>query len=262
MSKKGFYKTLFHVKFMKFLYAYLLLLIFRFFKKVSLTRYVILPINNLKYKVFIPLDRNVEDFEEALMYAYFGDMYEILPEFKPKQNYTIVDVGSHYGFYTLKVASKALKVISLEPYLKNYYVLIHNLLINRLHNVKAIPVAAGSKKTKASIKSLTDGISWVVFEREGPLVLIVPLDELLQKLGITSIDIVKIDVEGYEVEVLKGLMTYIANGKVRRIVAEIHNKHLLIEALSILSPHFNHIKIFNVSDDLFIIYVSLGRLSS
>lgn len=260
-KNKGFYKTLFYIKFVKSLYAYLLLLIFKFFKKVPLVRYIILPIN-LRYKVFIPLDRNIEDFDEALTYVYFGDMYEILPEFKPKWNYIIVDVGSHYGLYTLKVASKALKVISLEPNPRNYYVLIHNLLINKLCNVEAIPVAAGSKKTKAFIKSLTDEISWVVFEGKGASTLIVPLDELLQKLGITFIDIVKIDVEGYEVEVLKGLMTYITNGKVGRIVAEIHNKHLLIEVLSILSPHFNHIKVFNVSNDLFIIYISLGGASS
>ncbi|MEM1510499.1 MAG: FkbM family methyltransferase [Thermofilaceae archaeon] len=256
MSKnKGFYKTLFYMNITKSLYACLLLLIFRLFKVMRLTRYVILPLN-LK-KVFIPLDRNLEDFEEALKYAYFSSMYEILPEFKPKRDYTVVDVGSHYGFYTLKVASKVREVISLEPNPRCYYVLVHNLLINKLSNVKAIPVAAGSKKARAFIKTFSsDEISKVTFKEEGASTLIVPLDELLQMLGISSIDIMKIDVEGYEVEVLKGLMTYIKNGKVKKIVAEIHSKHLLREVLNILSPHFHHMRIFNVSDDVFIIFIS------
>lgn len=257
MSKnKGFYKTLFYINITKSLYACLLLLIFKLFKVMRLTQYIILPLN-LKYKVFIPLNRNLEDFEEALKYVYFGIMYEMLPEFKPKCNYTVVDVGSHYGFYTLKVASKVRKVLSLEPNPRCYYVLVHNLLINKLSNVKAISVAAGSKKTRAFIKSFTDGISQVTFKEEGAPTLIVPLDELLQMLGISSIDIMKIDVEGYEVEVLKGLMTYIKNDKVKRMVAEIHNEHLLREVVDILSPHFHHMRIFNVSDDVFIIYISL-----
>ncbi|MEM3980952.1 MAG: FkbM family methyltransferase, partial [Ignisphaera sp.] len=162
----------------------------------------------------------------------------------------------HYGFYTLKIASKVREVLSLEPNPRCYYILVHNLLINKLSNVKAIPVAAGAKKTRAFIKSFTDGISQVTFKEEGASTLIVPLDELLRMLGISSIDIMKIDVEGYEVEVLKGLMTYIKNGKVKKIVAEIHSKHLLREVLNILSPHFHHIRIFNVSDDVFVIYIS------
>ncbi len=157
---------------------------------MRLTQYIILPLN-LKYKVFIPLDRNLEDFDEALKYVYFGIMYEILPEFKPKCNYTVVDVGSHYGFYTLRVASKARKVLSLEPNPKCYYVLVHNLLINKLSNVKALPVAAGSRIAKAFLKSRTDLISRVVFKGEGIPILIAPLDEILRQWEISYVDIMK-----------------------------------------------------------------------
>jgi len=66
-------------------------------------------------------------------------------------------------------------------------------------------------------------------------------------------------VGGYEVEVLKGLMTYIKQGKVKRLVMERHNKHLLAETLNILKPYLHYSKIFKISSDSFIAYISLKR---
>lgn len=49
---------------------------------------------------------------------------------------------------------------------------------------------------------------------------IIRLDQFIQLHGITSIDLMKIDVEGHELEVLKGLGTYLTDGSIKKIQFE------------------------------------------
>ncbi len=54
----------------------------------------------------------------------------------------------------------------------------------------------------------------------------VRLDSLLKNLGISEVDLLKIDVEGAELEVLKGISKYLRSKKVKNIIVEIFPERL------------------------------------
>lgn len=69
------------------------------------------------------------------------------------------------------------------------------------------------------------------------------LDNVCRNLGVQTIDLLKIDVEGYEAEVLKGAHAALSSGKVRSILLEFTfvspgkgNNSSLLELADLLSP--------------------------
>ena len=123
-----------------------------------------------------------------------------------------IDIGAHLGRYTLPIAKavgeKGL-VIAVDASGKNYYCLKKNIESNNLHNIIAINVAAwsndenlkfypGESSGKGSIRK---GSGQEHVEVNGR-----SLDSLLEELNReVPVNWIKIDVEGAELEVLKGL---------------------------------------------------------
>ena len=64
---------------------------------------------------------------------------------------TVIDAGAELGGFTLSVANRSDKVISIEPDPLNFHLLRWNVLINRLHNVVLIRTAHWNKKKKIPI---------------------------------------------------------------------------------------------------------------
>lgn len=59
-----------------------------------------------------------------------------------------VDVGAHIGKYTVMMAKRCKKVISIEPSPDNFRVLQANIRMNKLRNVQALNIACYSRKAK------------------------------------------------------------------------------------------------------------------
>lgn len=144
-----------------------------------------------------------------------------------------IDVGSHQGRYTL-LASKKIGVngliIALEPVPETFQVLMENIKVNRLNNVIALPLAAWNTYTVvdfivppgrsgATAKSLKH-FSGLPIRGYKIRVIAMDLDTLILKiLKLKRADVIKIDAEGYEVEILEGLSQ----------VLRIHRPILIIE---------------------------------
>lgn len=134
-----------------------------------------------------------------------------------------LDVGAHFGKYTIPVAKKAEKVISVEAAPKTFRVLKGNIKLNHLKNVDAVNLAAWNKsdhlqffvKTYAGTNSLKHSGSHV--ERT-IMVRAEKLDKILDALKIDWVDWVKVDVEGAELEALEGLSEHLAKCRPRLIV--------------------------------------------
>ena len=132
----------------------------------------------------------------------------------PKEGDIVVDVGGAFGFYTI-LASKRVgsrgKVIAIEAQHDSFEMLNRNIKLNRLTNVITLNCAVYSKETKVKLYSSYS----IMTERAGKNtnkfveVNANTLDNLLsqQQNGINHADInwIKIDVEGAEFEVLKGV---------------------------------------------------------
>jgi len=142
-----------------------------------------------------------------------------------KMNFnTSVDVGANNGYYTNLLLGVSKKVISFEPI---HYLYKLNLRLFKNKNVVIYNVALGDKETfgKLNIPQNNDPESSLVNKFKNSIVQKVRIttgDKLLKK--IKKIDFIKIDVEGYEIFVLKGLKKTIYKS-LPIFLIEIEKKH-------------------------------------
>jgi len=155
---------------------------------------------------------------------------------KPTKGEVFVDVGAHIGKYTIqiaKVVGESGLVVAIESHPKNYKVLLENIRLNGLKNVIPVNIAAwcsegrvrlfiGDKNGHHSIKRDFGRGSLVVKARA--------LDDVLEELRVEKVNWIKIDVEGAELEVLKGLQNTLRKYR-PTVIAEITREHYEIEDL-------------------------------
>lgn len=156
----------------------------------------------------------VSPLSEAKELKMLLDKPKILRKLANKNDYQIVfiDVGAHIGKYTIILSHLVHKVVALEPDPRNYTVLKYNIKLNNIHNVIALQIAASSKEriVRLAVDDTYTAQSSVVEECSADRsirVQALPLDTLLERLGLasdTTYYIIKIDVEGHEVDILKG----------------------------------------------------------
>lgn len=125
---------------------------------------------------------------------------------------TVIDVGANIGYNTLhaaRLAGASGRVVAVEPTPDNLEVLRRNLAAAQLTNVVVAPVAAGRAASTrdlfvrgqiSAVNSLFPESCYAAVTAVLP-VPVVPLDDLVEGAA----DVVKIDVEGAELEVLEGM---------------------------------------------------------
>jgi FkbM family methyltransferase len=122
-----------------------------------------------------------------------------------------VDVGAHIGKYTVALGNKIGKsgiIISIEPETENFNLLKKNVALNKLTNVHLQNVACAGQEGEATLYVHKDRPTLHSFYlNRGPSqikVKTVKLDTIIQDLKINRVDLLKIDVEGAEIDVIKG----------------------------------------------------------
>jgi|GEM_PF-1148876 len=131
------------------------------------------------------------------------------------------DVGANIGLFSLYAANKvtnAGKVFSFEPAPITYQRLMSNVVLNELVNVKSENIGLSSNEAILKFNvSLTGYDAWNSFaelneigETETIEVPVISLDRYIQKNNITKIDLIKIDVEGWELNVMKGAINLLS----------------------------------------------------
>lgn len=165
------------------------------------------------------------------MLAFRGDVYisrslELYGEFSSRERklfdklvkpeMTVVEAGANIGTHTLALARACAPgpLYAFEPQQRVFQVLCANLALNDIANVVASPDACGEAPGTATIPPLDygaranfGGVSLGSEGGPGLRVRVFPLDEL----ELPACDLLKIDVEGFEPQVLKG-----AAGTIRR----------------------------------------------
>jgi FkbM family methyltransferase len=145
---------------------------------------------------------------------------------------TVYDVGAFHGLLTLFFASRAKAVVCFEPNTQNHKRLMENLMLNGIKNVEVRKVGVGSRReTRRMVGSplmsggasvdgktveelLRAGVGTVVEE-----IPIVTLDEEIPQASLPAPDFIKIDIEGWEIEALRGA----------RSTLELHKPTLFLE---------------------------------
>ena len=142
----------------------------------------------------------------------------------------VLDVGANVGQTALTVARQFPKcrVYSFEPVPSTFQELEANMA--NFHNVKAIRCALGSSEGLAKMKSgqRSESNTLVVSgtaERGASTdsiidVQIDTVDSFCSRNGIEHVSLLKIDTEGYEVNVLRGANRLLEEGKIDFVLAE------------------------------------------
>jgi FkbM family methyltransferase len=153
---------------------------------------------------------------------------------------TFLDIGANIGFITIR-AARILggrgRVISLEPHPVRVASLQRNIELNSLSNAIALPYAAGSSNDIATIyeplPSLGPHPVDVSMSDLGGMAIKIEtrtVDDILLAFPNDKVVLVKIDVEGFEPEVIKGM-----TGTLKRLRPEVIFEALDASALDATS---------------------------
>jgi len=175
---------------------------------------------------------------------------------KIRKGWTVVDVGSEFGYYAIKaglLVGDGGKVLAIEAHPEIYHVLKLNIKLYGLNNIIPVCKAVGNKTGKIKLYEKTDPggtsiipprslysldrnrfLRWLEFIKSHDIFKIihkryvparyVPMDTLeriAKEKNIEKIDLVKIDVEGAELDVLKGSYSILKNDK-PIVLVEVH----------------------------------------
>ena len=134
----------------------------------------------------------------------------------------MIDCGANHGFTTALFAkwtgSKG-RVFAYEPSSHNVEILQSNLKLNSVENVTCRIVAVGS--ASGTVDITTHPNAAVIRERkEGQRSEIVPIIKLDDEVFPGRVAFIKVDVEGFELEVLKGAQRILSTKP--RLTLELH----------------------------------------
>lgn len=154
------------------------------------------PERQKKAAAYLSKGRNPQDEETDLISQYVG------------KDSVYVDVGANIGTIAIPIAKLVKRVDAFEPVKENRDLLEENIKANDVGNITIHPVALGRERGRVSLAPHSDDDAWTYTVKEGDDVELVPLDTVL-----TSADFIKVDVEGYELEVLQGARELIRTSK-------------------------------------------------
>jgi len=141
----------------------------------------------------------------------------------------VVDVGANWGYFTLLCAALAPlgHIFAIEADPRHHAQLARNVALNGFTHVTTLHAAAGAAAGEVSLvvhapEDDNRGTTRVAFDARAATdaVACVPIDAIVA--DVPRVDLVKIDVEGFELQVLEGLEDSLARGRCRAIVLELH----------------------------------------
>lgn len=149
---------------------------------------------------------------------------------------TFVDLGANEGYFSV-LASRLVgdgRVFAIEPQQRCWTVIVQNLVENDCANVTLVPYGvareAGSFEMVLTPQTNTGASSFVASKRASlwprQTVHVLPLDEIFERFGVDEVALIKIDIEGYELDALESAREALGSGRIKRLLVEIHPKQL------------------------------------
>ena len=182
------------------------------FKPLNLFKDVVLKVKFNGFFLVLHLDDWIQE-NMFFLGEYEKAELKTLDYFLNK-NSVFVDLGANFGLYTL-YASKLIgmegKVISFEPFKKNYKALINNVAINNLTNIQSENIAVGEREGEIDLyydsSEMNLGMASTKFIENSysEKAAVITLDSYFRDNLISRIDFIKIDIEGHEYKALLGM---------------------------------------------------------
>ena len=169
--------------------------------------------------------------EGVARFAYRPDSYDknLFGEFKAytrlalAKKDVVLDVGAHIGVYTAWAASRARKVLAVEPEPTNVALLVKNMKAGKFANVEILEMAAvGANYPDRTVEFFIQGVNTVghsMFVKRGRTSIVVPATAAVKLMKTHKVTVVKLDCEGAEYPIL---LDCPLPDHVRGVVMEMH----------------------------------------
>jgi len=146
----------------------------------------------------------------------------------------VLDIGAHHGFYTLLLAhlvGSNGQVFAFEPSPRERKALLRHISLNRCRNVRVQALALGGVEKEAELYVVQGNQTGcnslrppIVLSSVSPIaVQVTSLDVWLKEQKLDRVDFIKLDVEGGELEVLKGAANLLERRLRPVILAEVQD---------------------------------------
>ena len=147
----------------------------------------------------------------------------------------ILDIGANIGYYTAlfsQLAGDKGSVIAIEPDLESYKYLSKSINSFNYKNVLSFRLAASDIKQKLPLfiskENRGDNRLYSTNQKRKTIMVdCLTVDELLEENKIENLDLIKIDVQGYEPKVLKGMLNIVKSSKRLMLLSEFWPKGML-----------------------------------
>jgi FkbM family methyltransferase len=170
-----------------------------------------MPLYRGPYRLHVPLDLVPEylSFEPMTVECFRKSLCAGM---------TVIDVGANAGYYTLEAARAVGNqgiVHAIEPCDANLALLERNIHSSGLHNIHVHACAAGAERSQRTFHITDSSFDHGFYSHpignavRGIIVQQIPLDELTDG----PVDVIKIDVEGAEIDVLNGMTRIVRDNR-------------------------------------------------
>jgi FkbM family methyltransferase len=146
-----------------------------------------------------------------------------------QEGFVCLDIGSNVGYFSVLFASKGAKVYAFDPVRENYALLSLTVALNPNLDIELRNCAIGDESgsidfyipeqtSLARIRSNSEAKG-----EDKRTVELITIDQL----DLPRVDVVKIDVEGAEEKVIKGMLNTLARCKPKLLMVELVEDHLM-----------------------------------
>lgn len=195
-------------------------------------------LKKLPGNIFMNLKPKEHIQQQLFWYGHYEKPLEIVLNKLLRPDSTFIDIGANIGYFSLLAARSAPegKIVAFEPVSYLFEALEKNVALNNIVNIQPAKIAISEKNESRLIYlSAEDNTGMSSFCKpenysgKSETVKVLSLDSWFAGSGLSKIDIIKIDVEGNELAVLKGM----------KRVMEICRPHMLLEVNPETLSHFS-----------------------
>lgn len=176
------------------------------------------------------------EFKNGIILKFNED---VLPDLKILKGYVkyynlqrgdiVIDCGAYVGAFSLyaaKIIGNDGMVIAFEPDIINYKKLINNIKLNDMKNITVINCGVWNENTILKFYSRPNDpqCSSLFNDTYGEIIDIpvVTIDKELEKRYINRVNFIKMDIEGAEIEAIKGAESTLKNNALNLAIASYH----------------------------------------